>query len=135
MIKWWKNRCRNVDSGNEADSELRDDPKVSFNEEPIIAYLNDPDYNNSALNGNEWVLNEKTNFDYSLYCDDVNGLVDMSPLHMPLPMSMTCMHIEKNDGSVFVVPPSKKDQSPIIFGKVQYWITTANDSNENLELP
>ena len=44
------------------------------------------------------------------------------------------MHIEENDGSVFVVPPSKKDQSPIIFGKVRYQITISNDSDENLEL-
>jgi len=54
---------------------------------------------------------------------------------MPLPMSMPCMHIEENDESVFVVPPSKKDQSPIVFGKVQYWITTSNYSNEDLEPP
>jgi len=50
-------------------------------------------------------------------------------------MSTTCMHIEENDGSVLVVPPSKKDQSPIIFGKVRYWITTSNDSDEDLEPP
>jgi len=47
-----------TDNGNEADSESGDDPKVSFDEEPIIAYLNDPDCNNSANNDDEWVLNE-----------------------------------------------------------------------------
>ena len=54
----------------------------------------------------------------------------MSSLHMPLPMSTTCMHIEENDGHVFVVSPSKKDQSP-----VRYWITTSNDSDEDSEPP
>jgi len=47
-------------------------------------------------------------------------------------MSMAWMHIEENEGSVFIVPPFK-DQSPIIFGKTWYWITTSNKSNEDLE--
>jgi len=51
---------------------------------------------------------------------DVNNPVDMGPLHIPLPMSMACMHIEENDGSVFVVPSSKKDQLPIIFSKTRH---------------
>jgi len=91
---------------------------VSFDEEMIIVYLDDPDCNNSADNGDEWILNENVNFDYFLCCDDVYSPIDMSPLYMPLPMSTACMHIEENDGSVFVVPSSKKDQSPIIFGRV-----------------
>jgi len=91
---------------------------VSFDEETIIAYLDGPDCNNSADNRDEWVLNENINFDYSLCCDDVNSPIDMNPLHKPLPMSTTCMHIEENDRSVFVVPSSKKDQSLIIFGRV-----------------
>ena len=80
-----------IDSDNEANSESEDDPELSFDEEPIIAYLNDPDCNNSADNGNEWVLNENVNFDYSLCCDDVNSPIDMSPLHMPLPITMACI--------------------------------------------
>jgi len=52
---------------------------------------------------------------------------------MPQSMPKACMHIEENDGSMFVVSPSKKDQLPIIFGKVQYRITTSNDSDEDLE--
>jgi len=109
-----------IDSGNEANSKSGEDSKVSFDEEPIVAYLNDPDCNNSADNGDKWVLNENVNFDYSWCCEDVNSHVDMSPLHMPLSMSTTCMHIEENDESVFIVSPSKKDQSPIIFGKTRY---------------
>ena len=94
----------NINSGNKADSESGEDPTVSFDGETIVAYLNDPDCNNSADNGDEWVLNENVNFDYFLCCDDVNIPIDMSPLHMPLPMSMTYMHIEENDRSVFLVP-------------------------------
>ena len=59
----------------------------------------------------------------------------MSPLHMPLSMSTACMHIEENDGSVFVVPSPNKDQSPIIFDRVRHWITIFNDSDEDLEPP
>jgi len=54
---------------------------------------------------------------------------------MPLPMSTTCMHIEENDGSVFIVSSSKKNQLPIIFGKLRHWVTTSNDSDEDLEPP
>jgi len=55
-----------IDSGNEADSESGENSEVSFDEEPIVTYLNDPDCNNFADNGDEWVLNENINFDYSL---------------------------------------------------------------------
>jgi len=54
-----------IDSGNEAKSESGDNPTISFDEEPIVAYLNDPDCNNSTDNSVEWVLNENINFDYS----------------------------------------------------------------------
>ena len=109
-----------IDSGNEVNSESGEDPEVSFDEEPTVAYLNDPDCNNATDIGNEWVLNENVNFDYSLCCDYINSPLDMSPLHITLPMSTTCMHIEKNDGSVFVVSSSKKDQSPIILDKIRH---------------
>jgi len=113
-----KSLPNDINSGNEADSELGEDLEVSFDEKLIVAYLNDPDCNNSTDNGDEWVLNENVNFDYSLCCDDVNSLLDMSPLHMPLPLSTACMHIEENDGSVFIVSSSKEDQLPIKFGKL-----------------
>jgi len=98
-----------IDSRNEVDSESGEDPEISFDEELTVTYLNDSDCNNFADNDEEWVLNENVNFDYSLYCDDVNSPIDMSPLHMPLPMSTACMHMEENNGSVFVVPSSKED--------------------------
>ena len=88
---------------------------ATFDEEPIVAYFNNP-CNNFAENEGEWVYNKNVNFDYSLYSDDVHSPIDMSFLHMLLPMSTVCMHVEDNEGSVFTVPPSKREQSPIIFG-------------------
>ena len=116
-------------------SELGEDPVATFDEEPIVAYFNDPDCYNFAENDGEWVLNENVNFDYFLYFDDVHNLIYISSLHMPLLMLTTCMHVEDNEGSVFIVPSSKRNQSPIIFGKVRYQITTSNDSDEDLEPP
>jgi len=46
-----------VDSGNKSDSESGDDPVVSFDEELIIAYFDNPDCNNSTKNYSELVLN------------------------------------------------------------------------------
>jgi len=116
-------------------TQNQEDPKATFDEKPIVAYFNDPDCNNSAENNGEWVLNENVNFDYSLYFDDVHCSVDMSPLHMPLPMLMTCIHVDDKDGSIFIVPSLKKDQLPIILGRVRPRIATSNDSEEDLEPP
>ena len=52
-----------IDSDNEADSESGDDSVVSFNKEPIVAYFDNHDCNNSTKNDGEWILNEKVNFD------------------------------------------------------------------------
>ena len=68
-----------IDSGNEADSKSGEDLTVSFNGKTIVAYLDDPDCNNSADNGDEWVLNENINFDYFVCYDDVNSPIDMNP--------------------------------------------------------
>jgi len=55
---------------------------------------------------------------------------------MPIPTSMTtCMQIEDDDGSVFIIPSSKKGQFPIIFNRMHPWIATPVDSDENLKPP
>jgi len=51
-----KSLPNDIDSSNEADSESGEDPGVSFDKEPIVAYLNDPNCNNSSDNGDEWSL-------------------------------------------------------------------------------
>ena len=71
-----------INSSNEANSESKKDPTTTFVIEPIVTYLDDPD--NSAENYDEWVINEKFAFDYSLYFDDVHNVIDSSSLHMPL---------------------------------------------------
>ena len=112
-----KSLSNDIDSGNEVNSESGEDPIAIFDEEPIVVYFNDPDCNNFAENDGKWVLNENVNYNYSLYFDDVHNPIDMSSLHMPLPMSMARMHVEDDEGSVFIIP-SKRDQSSIIFGRV-----------------
>jgi len=82
----------------------------------------------------EWVLNKNITFDYSLGLEDIFKSIDISSLQMPLPISkMACMHIEDNEGSVFIVPPSKRDQSPIVFGRGQTRVMTSRVSDEELE--
>ena len=55
---------------------------------------------------------------------------------MPLPISkIACVHIENSEEYVFIVPPSKRDQSPIVFGRGQTWVTTSKESDEDLKPP
>jgi len=109
---------------------------ATFIIEPIIAYLEDSDCNNPAKNEGEWVLNENVAFDYSLCFEDVFKSVDISSLHILLPISkMACMHIEDNEGSVFIIPLSKRDQLPIVFNRGLTRAMTSRESDEDLEPP
>jgi len=124
----------NIDSGNEADTESEEDVPATFIMEPIVAYLDGPGCNNPAENEGEWVLNENVAFDYSLYLEDVS--IDINSLHMPLPISkMACMHIGDNEGFVFIVPPSKRDQLPVVFDRGQTRTTTFRESDDDLKPP
>jgi len=115
---------------------VTEDTIVTFAMEPIVAYLDDHNFNNSAKNDSEWAINENVAFDYSFYFDDVRNSVDPISLHMPLPSSMmTCIHIDDDDGSIFIVFSSKKDQLPTVFGKVYPKTFTSVDSEEDLEPP
>ena len=75
-----------VDNGNKADSELEEDEPAIFSMEPIVAYLYDPNCNNPTENEG-WVLNENVAFDYTLCLENVFKSIDISFLHMPLPIS------------------------------------------------
>ena len=99
-------------------SESEEDTPAALTIEPIEAYFNDLDCNDSAKNDDEWELNENVTFDYSLYFDDVPDFVDTSSL---------LSHTFINDGMhanedkkefVLVIPSYRKDQLPIFFGKV-----------------
>jgi len=55
---------------------------------------------------------------------------------MPLPISkMACMHIQDNEGSVFIVPHFKRDQLPIAFGRGQAQSLTSRKLDDDLEPP
>ena len=108
----------NVDSGAEADSESEEDAMATRILEPTVAYLDSLDCNNPTEDEREWVISEDVAFVYSLCLEDVFKFVNISPLHMPLPISeMTCMHIEDNEWSCLHCP-SKKNKSLIVFGRV-----------------
>jgi len=76
-----------IDSGNKTDSESEEDALATFSMEPIVAYLDDPDCNNSTESKGEWVLNENVDFDYSLCLKDVFKSVNISFLDMPSPIA------------------------------------------------
>ena len=125
-----------VDSDNEADSESEEDVPASLIFEPMVAYLDNPDCNNPIKNEGKWVLNEDVAFDYSLSLEDVFKSVNFSPLYMPFSIAeMACMHIKDNEGSVVIVPPSKRDQSLTVFGRGQARAMTPRESDDNLEPP
>ena len=125
-----------IDSGNEADSKLKEDAPTTFIMESIVAYLDDPDCNNPAENEGERVINENVAFDYSLCLEDIFKSVDISFLHMPLPISkMACIHIGDNERFVFIIPPSKRDQSPIVSSRGQTQTTTSRESEDDLKTP
>jgi len=98
------------DSGNEADSESKEDTPATLAFKPIVTYLNDPQCNNSIGDDNGWVINKNITFDY-LVSVDLFKSVDNSSPRMPLSMlSMTSMPVERGEGSLFVIPLSKRSQ-------------------------
>ena len=114
-----KSLPEDINSGNEADSEPEEDTPATFTFKPIVAYLNDPECNNPTEDDGEWVINENITFDYPVSADLFKSVDDTS-LHMPLSMlSMTSTPIENGKESVFVVPSSKRNQSPIVFDRIQ----------------
>jgi len=54
------------------------------------------------------------------------------PLHKP---SMISTSVECVEGSIFVVPPSKRRQSPIVFGRARLRRSAVIDSSSDLEPP
>jgi len=107
------------DSGNEADLESEEDTPATFAFKPIVAYFNDPECNDPNEDDGEWVINENVTFDYPVSVDLFKS-ADDSSLHMPLSMlSVTSTPEENSEGFVFVVPPSKRNQSPIVFDRIQ----------------
>jgi len=123
------------DIGNEADSELEENTPATFTFKPIVACFNNPQCNNPIGDDDEWVTNENITFDYPKSVELFES-VDNSSLHMSLlVLSMTSTSVECAEGSVFVVPPSKRSQSPIVFGRAQLRRSTVTDSSSDIEPP
>jgi len=117
------------DSDNEADSESEEGTPTTLAFKPIVAYFNDPKCNNPIEDDSEWMINENITFDYPVS-------VDNTSLHMPLSMiSVTSMPVESGEGSVFVIPPSKRSQLPIVFDRLQPQMSAVTDSSSDSEPP
>ena len=109
----------NDDSGNEADLESEGDTLSTLVGEPIVACFNNPQCNTHSEDDDEWVINDNISFDYPASVELFESVTNSS-LHMPLHKSSTSStSVECIEGSVLEVPPSKKGQSPIIFGRAQ----------------
>ena len=97
--------------------------------EPIVAYFNNPQCNNPSGDDDEWVINENVILDYPASVE-LPESVDNSFLHMPLHKPiMISTSVECAEGSVFEVPPSKRSQALIVFGRAQLRRSVAKDLN------
>ena len=102
---------------NKADSESEGNTPATLTCELIVAYFNNPQCNNTIRDGDEWVINENVTFDYPESVKLFESVYNSS-LHMLLPvLSTTSTPVECGEGSVFVVPSSKRSQSLIVFGR------------------
>ena len=95
-------------SGNEADSESKGDTLATLVSEPIIACFNNPQCNTLSEDDDEWVINDNGFFDYPASFELFESVTNSS-LHMLLHKpSTSSTSVECIEGSVLVVPPSKK---------------------------
>ena len=125
----------NDDSGNEADSESEGDTPATLVGEPIVACFSNPKCNNPSENDDEWVIKDNVCFDYPVSVELFESVANSS-LHMSLHKpSMPSTFVECVEGSVFVIPPSKRSQSPIIFSRAQLRRSTVTDSSSDSEPP
>ena len=123
------------DSGNEADSESEGDTPATLACEPIVVYFNNPQCNYPIGDDDEWVINENVIFDYPVSVE-LRESGNNNPLYMPLyKLSMTSTSVEYVEGSSFVVPPSKRSHSPIVFGRALLRRSAVTDSSSDSEPP
>ena len=81
------------------------------------------------------LINDNIFFDYPVSVELFEP-INNSSLHMPLrKSSMTGTSVECVEGSVFMVPPSKRSQSPIVFGRAQLQKSAITDSSSDSEPP
>jgi len=122
----------NDDCGIEVDSESEEDTPATLIGEPIVACFSNPQCNNPSEDDEEWVINDNS----CLASVELFESVANSSLHMPLHKpSIPGVSMECVEGSVFVIPPSKRSQSPITFGRAQLQRPTVTNSSSDLEPP
>ena len=81
------------------------------------------------------MINDNVSFNYPASVELFESITNSS-LHMPLHKpSTSSTSVECIEGSILVVPLSKKGESPIIFGKAQLQRSTATDSSSDSQTP
>ena len=95
----------NDDSDNEADLEFEGDMLATLVGEPIVACFNNPQCNTPSEDDDKWMINDNVSFDYLVSIELFESVTDSS-LYMPLHKPSTS--VEYTEGSVLVVPPSKR---------------------------
>jgi len=81
------------------------------------------------------VINDNVSFDYPTSVELFESITNSSqhmPLHKP---NISSISVECIEGSILVVPPFKKDQSPIIFSRAHLQRSTVTDSSSDSETP
>ena len=84
--------------------------------EPIVACLNNSQYNTPSEDEGEWVINDNISFDCPVSVESVTDSSLHMPLHKPSASDTPMKSIE---GVVLVISPTKEGQLPIIFDKAQ----------------
>ena len=134
-VKHQKTHCLTTTTVAEADSESEEDTPATLIGEPIVACFSNPQCNNPSEDDDEWVINDNICFDYPASIELFESVANSS-LHMPLhKSSIPSTSVECAEGSVFVTPPSKRNQSPIIFGRAQLRRSEVTDSSSDSEPP
>jgi len=103
--------------------------------EPIVAFFDNHQCTNPSEEEDEWMINHNVIFDYPASVKLFESVANSS-LHMLLhKSSMTSTSVECVEGSVFVVPPSKRRQSPIVFGRARLRRSVVIYSSSDSKLP
>jgi len=83
---------------------------------------------------NEWLMRM-----LSLIILRVSNCLNLSSIALYICLctkpSMTSTSVECVEGSIFVVPPSKRSQSPIVFGRARLRRSVVTDSSSDLKPP
>ena len=103
--------------------------------EPIIACLNNPRCKIPSDEEGEWIINDNISFDYPASTEPIKSIMGGS-LHMPVhEPSVASTSVETIEGATLVIPPSKRGQLPIIFGRTQPRGPAPTDSSSESEAP